>query len=221
MLPAWYLGPGTGRIIVEPYRPTDQDRLLPSLLATTFADYFNYWFSGRVDRRREPTIEVESNPYKLCTLPLARAPMAGGLAIALSVVVAFVVATAGAVRCRDAARLALLAAPLLALLGQIHFTIQYPDERFGPVKAHYLQFAGAPLFALFGGAVAWLWSRRRPVERAAAALALVAVACVAAYSIDARTGLLRPAGCSFPEERHPVALGESPPAPPVVSWPRA
>jgi hypothetical protein len=78
----------------------------------------------------------------------------------------------------------MLAIPLFAVLGQLHFAVQYPIDSEGMVKSIYVRFGAAPLCATFGVAVAWLWKRRSP--RALAALELVAVVAVAVYAIGCR-----------------------------------
>ena len=78
----------------------------------------------------------------------------------------------------------MLAVPVLAVVGQLHFAVKYPIDSEGMVKAIYLQFAAAPLCATFGVAVAWLWRRRR--ARILAVVELAAVAAVAVYAIACR-----------------------------------
>jgi 4-amino-4-deoxy-L-arabinose transferase-like glycosyltransferase len=85
------------------------------------------------------------------------------------------------------ARFALLLAPLGALVGQLHFATKYPNDNFGPIKGAYLQFVAPILCALFGVGVAWMWRRRaRWRWRVPALAAMVAIAVVAAYSVQAR-----------------------------------
>jgi hypothetical protein len=77
--------------------------------------------------------------------------------------------------------LGLLLVPALALAGQATFALTVANDAEGLIKGAYLQFAAAPLCALFGLAVAWAWPRRagRPV----ALLALAALAGVAWYVV--------------------------------------
>src|SRR5205807_1056447 len=101
--------------------------------------------------------------------------LAGSL-IALVTLVAWLIAT---VRCavrRNGLSMVLLAVPLLATLGQAHYAMLYPNL-IGPVKGLYMQFAAAPLCALFGIAVAELWRRGR--WRALAIVEVLALVVVA------------------------------------------
>jgi hypothetical protein len=89
-------------------------------------------------------------------------------------------AAAVAWRRRAYGGLAVLGAPLFALLAQIDLTVRYPVDWIGMIKGAYVQFAMPPLAATFGVGVAWLWYRRW-AGRAAAACALAGLVLVAAY----------------------------------------
>jgi hypothetical protein len=47
----------------------------------------------------------------------------------------------------------------LAVAGQLHFAWQFPFDKQGMVKGHYLQFVAPVFCTVFGVAVAWLWQR--------------------------------------------------------------
>jgi hypothetical protein len=105
--------------------------------------------------------------------------------IALATAVAWLWVCARAWRRRAYGELVLLAAPLGALLGCLHFVIAYPLDNQGVIKGYYMQFASAPLVGLFGLAVDEMW-RQRGARRALAVLLLAAVAPVALYTLYCR-----------------------------------
>ena len=160
------------------YQPTP--RFWPLVVATTFVDYYRYGFAPeRAWRDEEP-----GKPHH-AVWDLARLSIAAGTVVAAVTVSAWVAALVLAWRRRRPSELALLLAPLFAVGGQLWFAWRYPIDWEGPVKGVYLQFAALPLCALFGVGVEWMWQRRRG-WRAAALVALVALACVAAYSCYGR-----------------------------------
>jgi hypothetical protein len=108
----------------------------------------------------------------------------GGASIALVTVVAWFVAWVTAWRRKEVVRPLFLCVPLVAMLGQMHFGIQYPIDIVGPIKGVYMQFASPSLYALFGLAVAWLW--KRPWARPLSVVQLIALAAVSAYTIYCR-----------------------------------
>ena len=182
---------GTCGIYGRPFFTTGlkpEARFFPVLIASTFNDYyvFSYWGGGKYgDDRWVPGIGVLFG----CISNLA------GTAVSLVTVIAWL----GAVRTlwrrredgtasrHDASAFALLLMPLGALLGQLHFATKYPNDNFGPIKGAYLQFVAPVLCALFGVGVDWMWRRRARWAWGAAALAaMVAVPCIAVYSVGAR-----------------------------------
>jgi hypothetical protein len=88
-------------------------------------------------------------------------------------------------RRREVVRLPLLLAPPLAIAALLYFTIVHPFDHLGVIKSAYVQFAGAPVYGLFGLAVDSLWSRGRR-GRALAGIALVALGLVAFYTVLCR-----------------------------------
>lgn len=180
---AFFIG-WTNDVFRSPYYPSGiqpRSRFWPVLVTSTFVDYYNYAFI-----RPDPQSPLKANgrPIRVRSLGYARASAMGGALIALTTVVAWVIGAARVIRARDAARLLLCIAPGFALLGQLHFAVRYPVDTQGPTKGLYMQFASAPLLAIFGLAVAWLAGKRwtRPLL----VLEALAVAAVAAYTIYAR-----------------------------------
>ncbi len=172
-------------IFSSPYWSTGvfpNHRFWPVLIASTFVDYYNYGFSPPPDD--QPTVAINGRPVRVAALLPARLSVIGGTAIAALVMVAWLAATWWACRARAAAALGILTLPALAVAGQMHFATLYPFDWEGLVKGAYLQFAAAPLMALFGLAIAWLWTR--PRLRPLALVGLAAVAMVASYGLYSR-----------------------------------
>lgn len=181
--PASYLvSLGSGAIFARPFYPSDASRFWPVLLASTFCDYYDYTFAGRPPAG-DPGIPIHHGAITVRTLLWARRSVAAGVPIALATVAALAACAIWLFRRRDLARLFLVAAPVVAVLGQLHFAIQFPFDAEGPVKGAYLQFAAGPLFALFGVAVAW--SARRRLRWPILALLAAAFALTAGYSLHA------------------------------------
>jgi hypothetical protein len=172
-------------IFSHPYVPTGYQpvpRFFPVLVASTFADYYSYSFAAF--HGSTPVILVGHRPVPLLAFRLGCLSVIGGTLIALLTLCGWFGA-ARALRRRPAdPRTVLLIAPLVALLGQLHFATKYPDDDFGPIKGAYLQFVAPILCALFGLAVAWLWRRVR--TRAGAVAAIVALLLLLAYTVDCR-----------------------------------
>ena len=150
------------------------------LIASTFVDYYNFAYAPYPDPSA-PQELANFRPLRPDVLAVSRPSMAAGALVAATTLFAWCVALAGVWRRREWGRLALLFVPLFALAGQLHFSVKYPVDSEGMIKATYLQFAAAPLFALFGLAVAWLWSRP-PWGRVLACVELAAVAAIGVYS---------------------------------------
>jgi hypothetical protein len=177
--PAFYIG-WDPKIFVRPYYATGYDppRFFPVLVASTFNDYYVYSFAGGGEYGAKRWLTGAA-------VTLGALSVVGGTAIALVTIIAWLAAWRALWRSRDNARLAVLAAAPLALLGQLHFATKYPNDNFGPIKGAYLQFVAPVLCAMFGVGVAWLWRRGGRV-RAAAVLALAGLALVAAYTVFCR-----------------------------------
>ncbi len=162
---------------------TPHSRFWPVLVASTFDDYYNYAFSRR---RKDSTLAANGHPLSTPAVNLGRGSVIAGALIALTTAAAWFLTASLLARRRDAVRLALLVAPAAAVLGQLHFAIQYPMDDMGPIKGVYVQFASAPLYGLFGLSVSWLVERRTITTRLLAIAELVAVGAVAAYTIYCR-----------------------------------
>jgi hypothetical protein len=154
------------------------------LVASTFVDYYNFAYAPYPDPAG-PHELGNFRPLRHDVRAVSRFSMIGGTLIALATLAAFFPVLAGVWRRREYGRLAFLLAPLFAIAGQLHFSVKYPIDSEGMIKGTYVQFAAAPLYVLFGLAVAWLWSRR-PFGRALAVAQLAAVAAVAYYTIYCR-----------------------------------
>jgi hypothetical protein len=156
----------------DPYYPSGispHSRFWPVLVASTFVDYYRFGLAaGGLDRVQTA----------------ARLSVIAGTFIAAITVVAWLFLAVRLARRRDAAHLAMLALPLLGLLGALSFAIQFPYDFEGVVKGVYLHFAAAPLYAVFGLGVVWLG--RRPLGKPLAWAATSSVAAVAAYTIACR-----------------------------------
>ena len=183
---SYYVAPCASDIVARPYYPTcsaPEARFWPVLLATTFADYYNFRYAG-MPHGAEPELEVNARGLSERALSAMRASLVAGAVIALTTVGGVIAGLVRALRRRDAALAVVLVAFILALAAQLAFSVRWPYDGYGPIKGSYLQFASAPLFAAFGGAFSWLW--RRPALRAVAALQVLAVLVVAGYSVLAR-----------------------------------
>jgi hypothetical protein len=147
-------------VFVFPHWPSGVEpssRFWPVLITDTFGDFLNYAF---VKFPEHSTIMANSRPVRPDSLKFARASAAGGVVIALATAIAWLYVGRALWRRRDLSRLLLLLAPAAAVLGLLHFVVKYPFDYQGPIKGMYLQFASAPLFALFGLALSWSASRR-------------------------------------------------------------
>ena len=164
--PGYFLGWSLD-VYAFPFYPSaalPEARFFPQLLATTFADYYNYGLAP-YPVSGAPAIRGNQRPLRPSVVMPAAMSVAGGTLIALLVGVAWVAACIHCWRRREHALLGLLLVPLLAIAGQAHFAVMVANDAEGLIKGSYLQFAAAPLFALFGLAVEQSWRRRtlRPV----------------------------------------------------------
>jgi 4-amino-4-deoxy-L-arabinose transferase-like glycosyltransferase len=180
-------------ILERPWSPTctrSESRFFPVLFASTFGDFYNFGFAGPSEA--DWTRRINTKPMSEYALRLQRVAVLGGLPIAAVTTLALVVVLWRSLLRRDLVIALLLFAPVLAVLGQLHFAITYPFDQYGPIKGSYLHFATAPLFGLFGVAASWCWRSRwlRPVT-----LGLIgALLLVAASTLSASRLALSPAG---------------------------
>jgi 4-amino-4-deoxy-L-arabinose transferase-like glycosyltransferase len=155
------------------------------LVASTFLDHWNYRFSPPA-KAGEPSVKRNAKPLRPLAWQLGVAAFAGGTVVFVTTIVALVLALRDRWRRRDFAMVAMLLAPCFAVLALMFFSTKYPINFYGTVKGLYVQFAGPPLYALFGVAVAHLWSRRR--LRPVAVVALAGYAPVLIYTLYCRLG---------------------------------
>ena len=170
-------------IYAFPFYPSaarPEARFFPQLVAATFADYYNYGLAP-YPAIGEPTRLANQRPLRPSVVRPACLSVGAGTFIAAISMVAWAAAWVVCWRRRAHGMLGLLLVPLLAVAGQAHFAVTVANDTEGLVKGSYLQYGVAPLFALFGVGVAWLW-RRRPY-RGLAALALAALLAVAWYVV--------------------------------------
>jgi hypothetical protein len=167
-----------------PYGPVAQNppRFWSLLIATTFVDYHNYTFVPK--NGRNPMVPAGGSIMDVTFIPLSRASVIGGTYIAVLTLIGWLGCVVILLKHRATARLAALGVPLAAMAGQASFVVQFPFEFEGVVKGLYFHFASLPLYAVFGIAVAWLWSK--PLLRPFAVLGFVAVAAVASYTLVCR-----------------------------------
>jgi 4-amino-4-deoxy-L-arabinose transferase-like glycosyltransferase len=158
----------------------DPPRFFPLLVVTTFADYYHYGFERNLTRNPH----YRATPSSPESLRLARLSVAAGTLIAAITAAAWMVLAWMALRARRGDWLFLVAAPFVAVLGQLHFAWAFPIDWEGPVKGVYLQFAVPPLAAAFGIGVDWALRRWSTAIIGAAGIA--ALVAVAAYTLYCR-----------------------------------
>lgn len=180
----YVLGMGSRRTWLRPVYPTKPSRFWPVLVASTFGDYLNYQLTGPLRPGETSNVEAVGRPVR--KFGLLRASVFAGAAIALATVGGILLAAWRTFKARDFAMAALLAFPVSAVLGQLHFSIKYPFDDEGMIKGHYMVFAALPLFYAFGSGVSAAW--RRKWTRPIAVTALVALGVVATYSATAAFG---------------------------------
>jgi 4-amino-4-deoxy-L-arabinose transferase-like glycosyltransferase len=183
----YYVG-FTSDIYRYPYWPSGikpRSLFFPVLLASTFCDYYDFYFSPP-PRPGEPTVPVFRTPIRRTTLWLSCASVVAGTLVALATWAALLLVLWRNLRERRPEQWLLPSIPPLALLALLHFVTQYPFDNLGVVKGNYLLFAAPPLYACFGVALQWCWRRAwiRPLT-VALALALVVTG---AYSLYCRFG---------------------------------
>jgi hypothetical protein len=186
--PLRYFYGASSDVLAYPYYPSGvrpASYFWPLVVTSTFVDYYSFGFVP-APRPSSKTITMIANDYPLprSSLPFAQASAAGGVVIAASTSVAWFWAVIVCWRRRATGRLLMLMAPAAAIGGLAHFVVKIPFDFNGAIKGAYLQFAAAPLFALFGLAVDQMLRRRAtwPV----AAVQGAAFAAVTGYTIYAR-----------------------------------
>jgi len=176
----------TNGIYDSPYYPNGVrpvSYFWPPLVASTFVDYYSFGFAGRTP----PVTIYNTHPVPLRAAALSSHAVMGGTWMALTTMVAWLIAASATWRSKHAGNLVLLLVPLVALLGQLHFAVKFAVDAQGPVKGTYMQFAAIPLYGLFGLAATWGWKRGWS-GKLVSALHAMAFAAVAVYCIFARLG---------------------------------
>lgn len=177
-------------IYQRPYYPVGlqpRARFFPVILASTFVDYYNHSFSGfPLDQPRD--LVINGRPMTARLVWLSRGAILGGTLIFLATLAAWAVCLLRTSQKRDWGPFAALLAPALAALVALLYAVKYPYDGQGVVKGAYMQFGAAPLYAMFGLAVAWTCADRK--RWLAAGALLLSLAAVAVYSICCRTGWL-------------------------------
>lgn len=169
----------------SPYAPSGyvpEPRFFPVLVASTFSDFYLYEFAAR--DANTPLLAGSRRPIPRLAFILSCLSTIGGTILAALALAAWLGGWR-ALRTRPPdRRLVLLLMPLLAVVGQMHFSTKYPNDNFGTIKGTYMQFVAPILFGLTGMAVAWMW--RRTWARAGAIVAIGALSLVTVYTIDCR-----------------------------------
>ena len=146
----------TNDIYASPYCPTGvmpESYFWTPLVASTFVDYYSFGFA----QRTPPVESYNSRPVPVRAATLSSFAVVGGTWIAITTMIAWLVAAVAVWRSKNVGHLLILLVPLTALLGQLHFAVKFAIDAQGPVKGAYMQFAAAPLYALFGIAATWGW----------------------------------------------------------------
>jgi hypothetical protein len=175
-------------VVHFPYYPAGVEpnpRFWPVLIASSFCDYYNYYFAPAADVG-SPVVANGRQVGERATL-LARASVASGIVIAVICAAAWPASFVRFVRRREVARPLVLLIPALAVIGQLLFATEFPYDFEGVVKGVYFHFATLPLYALLGAVFAWLWGSRglRFIAWALATL-LVPVATYTTYCVIQR-----------------------------------
>lgn len=173
-------------VLETPYWPVGLQphaRFWPVLVTSTFVDYWNHFYSG-LPATEATVLAFNARPMTPEVLEASQRSAKGGAVIALAVALAWLSALRWVVRERQWGFLALLTLAAIGVLFSLHFAVSYPRDDFGVIKSTYVQYAAAPLYALFGLAAAWTIERAR---RWPLALALGgSLWAVAAYSLYCR-----------------------------------
>jgi 4-amino-4-deoxy-L-arabinose transferase-like glycosyltransferase len=162
-------------------------RFWPMLVATTFSDYYNAAFAPKPSPGLGgSTLAINGRWMRPSAIAPARRSVAGGIALAVLTVAGWLCAARALWYRRDHGRLTILLVGLFAVLGQLHFAIQYPYDPFGPIKGAYLQFAGPVYCGLTGFTLAALWRHRTLLSRLLFSVGVVAILAIASYTLYAR-----------------------------------
>ncbi len=148
-------------VVRFPYVPMGTEpapRFWPTLIATSFSDYYNYRFGPTANDSRAVRVHLYTVARR--AIFWGGGSVASGIGIAIVTVLGAGVILVRTLRRREVARPTVLLVPALGALGALYFAIQYPYDFEGVVKGHYLHFATFPLYAVFGASVSFLLRRR-------------------------------------------------------------
>jgi hypothetical protein len=160
---AFYVSPGLPSVLTDPHRPTLPPRLLPTLYADSWGDYFGNWSWGAPRPELTPGVNRRLATQSIVGLPLTALAVAGWLALA---------GLATGRRREHPARLPVVLMPLAALAAVLFYSTQAPHPDGDTVKALFL-LPAVPAWALsFGFGVDVLLDRTRAL---AGRLAIAAV----------------------------------------------
>ncbi len=163
---AFYVGPGLPDVITAPHRPDLEPRLLATLYADTWGDYFGNWSWGPPRPELTPDVNRRLVVQSVVGLPLTALALAGWLAL---------LGLAVGRRRDDPGRLLVVLMPVVALAGVAFYATQAPHPDGDTVKAMFL-LPAVPAWALsFGFAVDVLVAR---ASRVGVVVAAVAAACL-------------------------------------------
>ncbi len=181
----------TPLMFADPFAPrasaaNDRVEFWSVLVASTFLDHWNYRYCP-VARPGEPSIKRNAKPLRPVAHVLGVGAFAGGTVVFLTMLVGFFAFMNDRWRRRDFAMVAMLLAPVFAIGALMFFSTKYPINFYGTVKGLYVQYAGAPLYAVYGVAVAHMWSRAGR-WRLIAGVALAGYAPVLLYTLYCRLG---------------------------------
>lgn len=183
--PLGYVFGWTDDIYLYPYHPAGSSgtyRFFPVALVTAVVDYWDFGFAGY-----EEAVPGGPPPGRLHAWrypEISLAAVFGGTLALIATLIAWVCAAVHVFRTRNIAHLALIAAPLLAVVAALQFAVSFPIEHNGVIKATYMMFAAPPLFALFGLAVDW--TTRSPARWALTVILALALGAIGWYSLQCR-----------------------------------
>jgi hypothetical protein len=151
---AFYVSPGLPSVITEPHRSSLPPRLIGTLYADTWGDYFGIWSWGPPRPELTPEVNRRLKTQSLVGLPLTALAVAGWLALA-----ALFVRRRG----EQPARLPVVLMPVAAVAAVLFYSTQAPHPDGDTVKALFL-LPAVPAWALsFGFALDVLLARSRRV----------------------------------------------------------
>jgi len=158
---AFYVSPGLPEVFTDPHRPTLPPRLVGTLYADTWGDYFGNWSWGPPRPELTPAVNRRLTVQSVVGLPLTAFALAGWLALA---------GLAAGRRREHPARLLVVLLPAVALAGVFFYATQTLQPDGDTVKALFL-LPAVPAWALsFGFAVDVLVARNRRVGAVVAAV---------------------------------------------------